>query len=64
MLLAKQSEVSEMLDNMQRCEVIEERPLVFPHRSDYEKEWGTRFLRELQEIKRYHKERLFSTARD
>jgi hypothetical protein len=39
-------------------------PLIVPHRSGQEEEWGTPFLRELQEVKQCHNERLFSTAPD
>jgi hypothetical protein len=63
--LAKQAEVSEMLDYMQREGVIEESDNPWPSPVVLVREkWGTPFLSGLQEIKRYHKERLFSSAPD
>jgi hypothetical protein len=51
--MAKQAEINEMLDDMQRCGVIEETEspwssLVVLVRK---KEWGTPFLRGLQKTK-------------
>jgi hypothetical protein len=55
--LAKQADVSEMLNDMQRRGVIVRR------RSGQAEDWGTPFLRGLQEVKRCHKERLFPLLR-
>jgi hypothetical protein len=57
-----------MLDDMQRRGFIEKSDSpwssVVGRRSDQEKEQGTPLLRVLQEIKRCHKGRLFSTVPD
>jgi hypothetical protein len=63
--LAKQVEVKEMLDNMQRHRVIEESESPWSSPSFVrEEEWGSPLLRGLQETERCYKERLFSTAPD
>jgi hypothetical protein len=62
--VAKQVEVDEMLDDMQRRDVIDESDSPWSSPILVRKKNGEVFLRGLQKTERRDKERLFSTAPD